>query len=41
MEATTGQAMMPRVGRALVDAEGLQLVRAWVAAAEGNCEVHR
>ena len=41
MEATTGQAMMPRVGRALVDTQGLQLVRAWVAAAEGNCETHR
>jgi len=39
LEATTGQAMMPRVGRSLVDKEGVQLLRNWVASLGGNCEV--
>lgn len=41
MEATTGQAMMPRVGRSLVDKEGVQLLRSWIASMGGNCEVNR
>ncbi|APW43343.1 SO2930 family diheme c-type cytochrome [Rhodoferax saidenbachensis] len=39
MEATTGQAMMPRMGRSLVDKEGVQLLRQWVTAMNGNCDV--
>jgi uncharacterized repeat protein (TIGR03806 family) len=38
MEATSGQAMMPRVGRSLVDREGIQLLRDWVASLSGNCD---
>jgi uncharacterized repeat protein (TIGR03806 family) len=41
MEATTGQAMMPRVGRSLVDKEGVSLLRNWISAMSGNCEVVR
>jgi len=41
MEATTGQAMMPRVGRSLVDREGLQLLREWVASLRGSCDPAR
>jgi uncharacterized repeat protein (TIGR03806 family) len=41
MEATSGQAMMPRVGRGLIDKEGVQLVRAWISSLGGNCEVAR
>lgn len=38
MEATTGQAMMPRLGRTLVDKEGVALMRAWVSSINGNCD---
>ena len=37
MEATSGQAMMPRVGRSLVDAEGVALVRDWIRSLPGQC----
>lgn len=40
MEATSGQAMMPRVGRSLVDAEGVALVKAWISSLSGNCSAH-
>lgn len=40
MEATSGQAMMPRVGRSLVDAEGVALVKAWISSLSGNCSSH-
>ena len=38
MEATTGQAMMPRLGRNLVDKEGVQLLKSWVQSLNGNCD---
>ena len=38
MEATSGQAMMPRMGRSLVDKEGVALMRAWVSSMNGNCD---
>ena len=41
MEATTGQAMMPRLGRNLVDKEGVQLLKLWVNSINGNCDVAR
>lgn len=37
MEATSGQAMMPRVGRSLVDAEGVALIKEWISSLSGNC----
>ena len=40
MEATSGQAMMPRVGRSLVDAEGVALVKAWISSLVGNCSAN-
>ncbi|TXH91007.1 MAG: hypothetical protein E6Q78_01280 [Rhodoferax sp.] len=40
MEATSGQAMMPRVGRSLVDAEGVALIKAWISSISGNCSAH-
>lgn len=39
MEATSGQAMMPRMGRSLVDREGVQLIKQWVQSVSGNCDV--
>ncbi len=41
MEATSGQAMMPRVGRSLADREGIDLLRSWVASMRGNCDTFR
>ncbi|GAB3265210.1 SO2930 family diheme c-type cytochrome [Chitinimonas naiadis] len=41
MEATGGQAIMPRLGRSLVDKDGIKLIRAWIAAMSGNCDPHR
>jgi hypothetical protein len=41
MEATTGQAMMPRVGRSLADREGLNLLQSWVTSMRGNCDTFR
>ena len=38
MEATSGQAMMPRMGRSLADKEGIALMRAWVSSMKGNCD---
>ncbi|WP_269532103.1 SO2930 family diheme c-type cytochrome [Chitinimonas sp. BJYL2] len=38
MEATTGQAMMPRVGRSLADQAAIELLRAWIAAMPGGCD---
>jgi len=40
MESTSGQAMMPRVGRSLVDAEGLALIREWISSLSGSCATH-
>jgi uncharacterized repeat protein (TIGR03806 family) len=40
MEATTGQAMMPRVGRSLVDTEGVALIKEWISSLPGNCAAH-
>ncbi|MDT8991203.1 SO2930 family diheme c-type cytochrome [Curvibacter sp. APW13] len=40
MEATSGQAMMPRVGRSLVDVEGVALVREWISSLSGSCATH-
>lgn len=37
MEATSGQAMMPRIGRTLPDKEGIALIRAWLAGMAGSC----
>ncbi len=41
LEATSGQAMMPRMGRSLVDKDGVQLLRNWIASMGGNCDVSR
>lgn len=41
MLATEGQAMMPRVGRSLVDTEGIALLRSWISAMPGNCSSSR
>jgi len=39
MQATSGQAVMPRVGRSLVDAEGVALIKEWISAMKGSCAV--
>ncbi len=39
LEATSGQAMMPRLGRTLVDKDGVQLLRNWIASLGDNCDV--
>jgi uncharacterized repeat protein (TIGR03806 family) len=39
VEATSGQAVMPRVGRGLVDKDGVALLKEWIAGMSSNCEV--
>lgn len=40
MQATSGQAMMPRLGRSLVDEDGVALLAQWVSKLPGDCRSH-
>ncbi|HEY9102610.1 SO2930 family diheme c-type cytochrome [Chitinimonas sp.] len=41
LQATGGQAIMPRIGRSLVDEDGIRLIREWITAMPGDCVVRR
>lgn len=41
LQATGGQAIMPRIGRSLVDEEGVRLMSEWITAMPGDCAARR
>jgi hypothetical protein len=41
MLSTEADVAMPEVGRSLVHAEGVSLIRDWIASLQGGCPVSR